>query len=472
MGMFSTWMMLLVMLTQGGGGDLLDQVSTDAYWQSKSVTVTPQAMREAAVAGKKADVSREIAQLSSADAEQRVAAMKSIIAAGPGALPQLEELAASTDPKLSKLAANLSQQIKRKSNDGAIRQLMAIRALGELGDKESLPMLNGLLASREAFVADYAGTAIARIEGKPVTRAELAQADREQDVKVLPGNCGLVAQVSLAGGGTSPLSLLVAQKQDAATTQPARMARMDREMISAAEMVGNVRLASLTVGVGEEVGPTKGSVVLVARGLYDRATVTSLLSRQGGKPSVVGKTTVYSMGRSVRLILAEDGRVIMIAASKAEELPVGAVVAAIEGGPAGAATNPVMTKLLSEVDQKLPLWAVARMTDGYKAIPLPPTIPLPFASMSLTGQRGGGALKLRLKGTGTDAGAVQAAAQAYQDLLAKAAGDLQQPAERVPAARVMRDFLLGISVQAKETEMTMEGDLRVDELSPSSLMGF
>ena len=467
----SMWMMLLVMLTQGGGGDLLDQVSTDAYWRAKSVTVTPQAMREAAVAGKKADVSREIAQLSSADAEQRVAAMKAIIAAGPGALPQLEELAASTDPKLSKLAANLSQQIKRKSNDGAIRQLMAIRTLGELGDKESLPMLERLLASREAFVADYAGAAIARIQGRPVVRAELAQADREKDVKVLPGNCGLVAQVSLASGGTSPLALLAARKQDAPATQPARMARMDREMISAAEMVGNVRLASLTVGVGEEVGPAKGFVVLVARGLYDRATVTNLLTRQGGKTSVVGKTTVYTMSRSVRLILAEDGRVILIAGSRAEELPVDAVVAAIEGSPAGAPSNPAMTKLLSAVDQKLPLWAVARMTDGYKALPLPPTMPLPFASMSLTGQRGGGTLKLRLQGTGTDAGAVQAAAQAYQDLLAKAAGDMQQPAERIPAARVMRDFLLGINVQAKETEMTMEGDLRVDELSPSSLMG-
>ena len=94
MGMMATWMVLLVMLTQGGGGDLLDQVSTDAYWQAKSMmTVTPQVMREMVVTGKKADISREIAQLSSADAQQRVAAMKAIMAAGPGALPQLEELA-------------------------------------------------------------------------------------------------------------------------------------------------------------------------------------------------------------------------------------------------------------------------------------------------------------------------------------------------------------------------------------------
>jgi len=42
------------------------------------------------------------------------AAMKAIIAAGPGALGQLEELTASTDPKLAKIGANLSQQIKRK----------------------------------------------------------------------------------------------------------------------------------------------------------------------------------------------------------------------------------------------------------------------------------------------------------------------------------------------------------------------
>ena len=468
MGMMATWMMLLVTLTQGGGADLLDQVSTAAYWQAKSVTVTPQVMREMAVADKKADVSREIAQLSSADAAQRVTAMKGIIAAGSGALPQLEAVAASADPKLSKLAANLSQQIKKRSNDGAIRQLMAIRTLGELGDKESLPLLNGLLESHEAFVTDYARAAIARIEGKPLARAELAQADREKDMRLLPGNCGLVAQVSLVGG-TAPLA---PRKPDVPTTQ-AKMGSMDRQMISLAEKVGNVRLASLTVGVGEDVvGGAKGFVVLVARGQYDRATVTNLLSQQGAKTSVIAKTTVYNLGDSVRVILAEEGRVILISGATVEQLPVEAMVAAIEGGPAGLESNKAMTQLLSTVDRKLPLWAVVRMTDGYKALPLPPTMPLPFDSLCLTGSRGGGGLKLRLQGAGTDAGMVQAAAQAYQDLLAKAAADLQQPAQRMPIARMMRDFLREITVQAKDKEMTMEGDLRVDELSPASLMGF
>ena len=465
MGMMATWMMLVVTLTQGGGGDLLDQVSTDDYWMAKSVMVTPQTMREMAVAGKKADVSREIAQLSSVDAEQRVTAMKGIMTAGSGALPQLEELAASADPKLSKLATNLSQQIKKRSNDGAIRQLMAIRTLGELSDKESLPLLNGLLESHEAFVADYARAASARIEGKPLVRAKLAQADREKDLLLLPGNCGLVAQMSLVGG-TAPLA---PHKQDAPTTQP-KIGPVETEMISLAEMVGNVRLASLTLGVGEEVGSAKRFVVLVARGQYDRATVTSLLSRQGAKTSVIGNTTIHNLNAPARVIL-EDGRVILISGAAVEKLPVEAVVAAIEGAPAGLESNKAMTQLLSMVDRKLPLWAVVRMTDEYKTLPLPPTMPVPFDSLCLTGSRSGGGLKLRLQCAGTDAGVVQAAAQAYQELLSKAAADLQQPAERVPAARVMRDFLLGITVQAKDKEMTMEGDLRVDELSPSSLMG-
>ena len=224
------------------------------------------------------------------------------------------------------------------------------------------------------------------------------------------------------------------------------------------------------MGVGEDVGRAKGFVVLVARGLYDRATVTNLLSQQGAKTSVIGKTTVYSLGDPIRVIL-EEGRVILIFGAAVEQLPVEAVVAAIEGGPAGLKSNKAMTQLLSVVDQKLPLWAVARMTDGYKALPLPPTMPVPFDSLFLTGSRSGGTLKLRLQAAGKDAGAVQEAAQAYQDLLAKAAADLQQPAERMPIARVIRDFLLGITVQAKDKEMAMEGDLRVDGLSPATLMG-
>lgn len=480
MGMISTWMMLLVMLTQGGGGDLLDQVQTDAYWQAKSVTVTAQTMREMAAAGTKADVSREIAQLSSADADQRIAAMKAIIAAGPGALGQLEELAASTDPKLSKIATNLSQQIKKRSNDGAVRQLMAIRTLGELGDKDSLPVLKGLLESREAFVADYAQAAIGRIEGKPLVRAELAEADREKDMKLLPGNCGLVAQMSMAGRTAPPAP----RKEGVPATRPA-VGPMDRRMISLAETIGNVRLASLTVGVGEDVGPSKGFVVVVARGVCDRATVTRLLSQQGAKTSVVGKTTVYSTGGSVRVILAEDGRVIFIMGANPEQLPVEAVVAGIEGTAAGLESNPAMTQLLGGVDRKLPVWAAARMADGYKALPLPPTMPLPFDSLYLTGQRGDGGLKLRLQGIGADAGAIEAAGQAYKDLLAKGVANLQRtqeilsnPAPDMPhaasqasAVRVIRDFLMGITVQAKDKELSMEGELRVDEQSLPSLMG-
>lgn len=465
----SMWVVLITMLTQGGGGDLLDQVSTDSYWQAKSVTVTPQAMQDAAAGGKKADVSREISLLSSEVPDQRVGAMKAIIAAGPGALPQLEELAKSSDPKLARLAGNLSQQIKKRGNEGTVRQLMAIRTLGEMGSKESLPMLKGLLESKQPFVADYARVAIAKIQGQTVVGMPVVEGESAKDLGLLPGNCGLVAQLNmLPREGPVP-----ARKQQTPTTQATQpmMIRVDRQVVSIAEQFGNIRLEGLTVGVSEEVGHRKGWVVLVARGVYDRATVMDFLARSGAKSVTVGKTTVYEIDRNVRMMFPEDGRVVLVAGANPAEFPVDAVAAGMDGGPAALKGNAAMSGLMAKVDQKLPLWAVARMTDGYKALPVPPTMPLPFESLCLTGQRNGTAMKLRLVGIGTDVGAVAAAGGSWGDLVQKAVGEMQRAAERVPVARAMRDFLQGISVQAKEKQLIMEGELQMEDLG-SGLMHF
>src|SRR5207253_10196799 len=100
----------------GGANDLLDMVHTDSYWKAKQVTVSVEQLIADATAGAPAN----------ADA----------------ATPQA----------------------------ASVRRLMAIRTLGEMKKDEGLATLQSLVDSKEPFVGDYAKSAIASIQGKPIAR--------------------------------------------------------------------------------------------------------------------------------------------------------------------------------------------------------------------------------------------------------------------------------------------------------------
>src|SRR4051812_49756963 len=154
-GIFS----ILFALLSGGANDLLDFVSSDAYWKAKAVTVSMEQLTAELKTEAGADVAELIKALGAGEYAQREEAARKIIAQGPAALPGLEKAADDPDAEISSRVKNLMQQIRLNSKAGGVRRLLAIRTLGELKKPEALPLLKPLLTSKEMFVADYAARA-------------------------------------------------------------------------------------------------------------------------------------------------------------------------------------------------------------------------------------------------------------------------------------------------------------------------
>ena len=53
--------------------------------------------------------------------------------------------------------------------------------------------------------------------------------------------------------------------------------RMTKELVKGLEMVGNIRVDGVTVGVAKDVGPQGGWVVASVRGKYDAKVVQAML---------------------------------------------------------------------------------------------------------------------------------------------------------------------------------------------------
>src|SRR5688500_18760743 len=194
---------LISFLLGAGGGDLLDYLPTEAYWKAKQMTVTADVLTAALRPTPVAQVADLVAQLDSPDAAVRDAAAAKIRAAGAGALPALKEQTESDIIETSRRAKALIQEITADAKPAGVRRLMAIRTLGERKERGALEVLRPLLDSKEPFVAEYAGRAIATIDGKSFTRARPEDSLR-QDLWLLPANTAAVAQYAPRGGLAVP----------------------------------------------------------------------------------------------------------------------------------------------------------------------------------------------------------------------------------------------------------------------------
>ena len=468
---YSILFVMLAVLFQGGNGDMLNNVSTDGFWKTKGVAPTAQVLEPMAQSPGKTDITQEINQLSQATGREKLLAMNEIIAAGEAALPQLQELAKSTDPKLTRLAAELQQQIARKSQAGAIRQLMAIRTLGEIKSRQSLPLLQGLLQSKQAFVAEYAARAIARIDGKPFTIPMATAADLEKDYLLLLANCGLIAQLQTQ---SNPLPVAVpVPATSPATTQAADSALnvASRQILTLLEQSGDIRLDCLTLGVSEQVGPNEGMVMLVMRGDFDRARVINLLTKQGMRPTTQDGNTLFPLPfTSGLLIFAQDGRIIfLIDPHNKEQLAID-ILASLKTGTGTLNSNQPMMQLLSQLDKTQSLWVAIRMTDSYRQLPMP--FPVSFDTLLLLGKRSSDGLALELTANGkADPATLQADVKLYQDQISQGIAGLQEVAQRHPTAKLALSFLQSIEFKQQNSQLVVTAKLLTTGLSLPQMMG-
>ena len=358
------WVLLVLLAAQGGGNDLLDYADTAAFWQSEGVEMTVGALSRELRPPRIGDISGLIKQLGDADWQVRDAAHKKILAMGPGVLDQLEKAAKSDDPETSIRAKALMQGLRERVKGAAVRRLMAIRALGELKNKDALPVLKPLLDSKELFVAEYASRAIAQIEGKPFIRPRPPDARRLKDLELLPADSVIVfqltlpndAQMSFAKAFESGGKLLKGADVEALTKQVTRVVTRQ------AMRFGNIRLDAAAVGVATNEDGDDPTAAIVLLGKYDHERMGEVMKELQLKPAKIGRQAAFKLDEQVMLAFPSNDRMVVILEDEDSDKALRDVGNALKGqGAGGPMADPAMAPLLARVNMKSPLWMAVRL---------------------------------------------------------------------------------------------------------------
>lgn len=394
----------------GGGNDLLDYLPTFAYWEGKNVPVTPEAMFKELGTRPPADVTKALADFAADDAAVYQAAAEVVRDTGPAALPALRGAMRSDNTLAAGRAGEWVNRISATRRAGNVRRLMAIRTLGELKAKETLPVLQRLAQSDEPFVADYARAAAAAIDGKPAARDRAAWVDR--DVWLLPG--GVRAVVCLAPKAAPPASMdetLRQIKLPPGQSAAGAAGAMARSVLPVAEMLGNIRFDGMTVGVSGELSEKSGYVVAVLRGRYDRDLLATILAEQKVPAKDVGGTPVYQFNQETAAFFPSNDRAVVISSPLGQALPAAEVVAAVQANGGGLRTNQEMIRLVQSTDTTGAFWAAVKMTDTNRLIDILMFPPLAaFDSLTLSGrQSASGAAEFTFRANGIDPAGVKRA---------------------------------------------------------------
>ena len=368
----------LIMLFGTGphaGNDLLDTIPTTAYWDSKHVNVTEaQLEADAGPAPKPEHVVELVQDLESPEYRTRTAAKKRIVDIGPAALPLLWVEAQSTDPEVKAAAEELITQLSNHAKERDVRQLMAIRTLGERKEARAVPMLTVLVGSKKGFIAAYASRAIAQIQGKEQPLVD-RRAAMNVDLNLLSSATGVVAQT--IGLAHEPLTveaivdMATAQAQAIAGRQLPKRAAMVRravvEVLKLAERIGDIRVDGITVGVSSDVGSREGTATILVRGEYDRASaadaIKATISPDSPKLEVRGGVILWETGGDMTLVMPSNEQLAIVLGEPVEKrrTAIDDLLAAIKTGKGTLAQNQDITALMKMIDTQAPLWVAARL---------------------------------------------------------------------------------------------------------------
>jgi len=455
MAMFGMMELLLAVLMGGStGNDLLDYMQTQAYWQVKGVAVTAQAMQAELMPMPPGQVKALIADLTGNDEAKRSAAAEKLAGMGTGIIPQLEKAAAAAQGHPDKAGAiqQLIGRLYEARQAGAVRRLMAIRALGELKARSALPALKGLLKSKTLFEADYAAAAIAAIEGKPYTRPGASAKTLAGDIWRLPANCGIVAQFKVSPGGPVDFAKLLKDvgQLPGGMTQEQVLAQATKMLVKAADMTGNMRFDAVTIGVADNAADRTGFAVFIARGTYDAKAISALIGEEGrGRSETVNGIEVLKPDSEVGMILPDNNTFIFTGGPDRGELPLGELTAAVKTGAGGLKPAGTMGKLIKTVDTSAPVWAAATITEAYKR---GGPIIAAFKTITLVGKPVKGGQRLTATGKGDDPQQVDLAVKAFNGLIAMGKAELEQQVNRRrPMSRPLKpilEFLKSIKASA------------------------
>ena len=462
---------LLSVLLGGGGGDLLDYVQPAAYWQSKQVAVSVEAMGKELAPPPAADVSKFIDDLNSPDPHARQEAARKIADAGIAALAPLREAAASPSPQIAVSAKRLISQIEEANRPASVRRLMAIRALGDLKDKAALPILEPLRKSETPFVADYAREAIDQINGKVIERPNAP--GLRDDIWLLPGGCRAVGQVMGPTSGPVDVQQQIKRAMLPGKADPAVLFETANKMVTdISEKIGNLRVESLTIGIAGDVGEQSGYVILIAHGQYDAKAVADLMHKQQVPSNVVGGVEIFQLpGAETALFFPDNHYAVLIASPRGIDQPIDEIVAAIRTGQGKLKDVPEMKKLIDQSPAGQPLWAVAKITPAFAK----GAVLAPFDTMEIRSKRDGKQVQVTVSGTGNQPDKAKMAAAMVSGGARQGAEEIKRAEQFEPNLKVVEEMLRSVNCTAQEGNATLTAQMDVNQagilLLPTMMMG-
>jgi hypothetical protein len=368
---------------------------------------------------------------------------------GAGALPALHDAANGTDPKVAERAEYLIRQLRPLVTQGAVRRLLALRALGELKDPRAMPFLQTQLASQEMFVADYARTAIGRINNQPVVRTVSEKAIDE--IWMLPSNCRAVAQV--IPRQSSPIDLAEAAAhfhpvngENGATV----LANVSRVALSVAESLGDMRLDSLSVGVSEHIDSNHGCVTVIASGQFDSANAVRAVRGHDAATRTVDGIDIFELGQEGAIFFPSDCEMVLMFAPAGQEWPLKEMIDAIKTRRQPLKTSPEMTALVQQMIIAPPetphaLWIATKVTDAYRQLPGLAG----FVTLTVAGDEGKDALSYAIRGECADAQTATAASAQLNQLVADAVAGVKGTQNAHPESVEAANFLNTVNFESK-----------------------
>lgn len=444
---------LISFLLGAGGGDLLDYVPTEVYWKAKDVVVTVDMLTKELRPTPVAEVTDLIGQLSSADAAIRDDAAAKIRAAGPGAIPALQEEIDSDSVEVAGRAKSLIQEITADTKPASVRRLMAIRTLGERKENAAVDVLRPLLDSTEPFVADYAARAIAAIEGRPYERPRHDEAIAG-DLWLLPSGTAAVVQYAPHAGLAIPFDRAVNAMHIREEQKGERVQALAEMVLVLADRVGNMRLDGVTIGLSGDISDRTGSLVAVLRGQFDRVAFSELVRQTGTPAGNVDGLDVFQPDGESAMFFATDQQAVYMAAPAGTALPLKEMAAAVKAGEGGLDRAEGMADLIKAAgakgDTRQALWAVVRTTPEIRQL----SILSGFDTITLVGRQDGPTFHFQLHVQGSDAKKVESSVQDLNRLLKGGREWFEANAPVMPPLKPVRDFLRSITPKVEGANVT------------------
>jgi hypothetical protein len=463
MAMYPSWLLMLLLFLGGGdGNELLDYLPSRLYWKVKGVELTPEAMLAELNPAAKPDAAALILALGDDAFEKREKAMRDLRAIGPEAVPALRKALESDNAEIRNRADALIRELSGAARAGDIRRLMAIRALGELKAAGAEQALQGLLASVEPFVADYARTALSSIRGQERPAAVLPAGAAQADLALLPAACGAVGRTTWPAG--RPVDYDALLKAVAAIPfggeQPTerQLEEGARQAIALLERIGNARIDAVTLGVSAEIGDRIGFVVVSARGRYDAKALRDLITPLSRLPvRTVEGVEVVPVDREVAFLMPSDERLVFVAGPSADAMPLEEIAKAARAG-ASKAPAPDVASLAAAVDTSRPFWISARVGETWREAPLL----APFDAVTLVVEAKGDTHAITLAAKGKDAEAVKAVVATFEKGLQEAREGIARAVQElhVPQIKAFAAFMESVAVKTDGATVTVTGTLK------------